>query len=182
MASLNGVTIKNLKQFMSHEGPMWQGNIYLGNKKIGFWSNDSHGGPDEFFMESKYSGLKLMKEFARLKPECEYIPEEIFMEELLELILREKEYKKMVKRGFEAVLFISDSYHYYQIGLTMEEKHLSDQEVYERKKKTVTEIKKKLQKESDKKKHELKIFRRLDDFVIGEPIKLSDILIDTPRN
>lgn len=48
MASLNGVSIKNLKLYRGHEGePLYQGNVYLDGKKVGFWSQDAWGGPDE---------------------------------------------------------------------------------------------------------------------------------------
>lgn len=39
MASINGLTIKGLKQFVGHEGEtLFQGNLYLNGDKIGFWS------------------------------------------------------------------------------------------------------------------------------------------------
>ena len=56
MASINGITVKAIKEFRGHDGePLAQGNLYLNNKKIGFWSQDSWGGPDHFQLEPQYN-------------------------------------------------------------------------------------------------------------------------------
>ena len=62
MASLNGVSLKNLKTYAGHEGePCMQGSVYYNGKKLGFWSQDGHGGPDRFdFNENE---LKYINEF-----------------------------------------------------------------------------------------------------------------------
>ena len=45
MASINGVSIKAFKKFRGHEGEEpYQGNVYYNGKKLGFWSQDAHGG------------------------------------------------------------------------------------------------------------------------------------------
>ena len=45
MASINGVSIKAFKKFRGHEGEeLYQGNVYYNGKKLGFWSQDAHGG------------------------------------------------------------------------------------------------------------------------------------------
>lgn len=43
MASINGLTVKKLKYFEGKEGAAAQGDLYLGNKKIAFWSQDANG-------------------------------------------------------------------------------------------------------------------------------------------
>lgn len=44
-----GYWIKNMKIFKGHEGePCIQCSVYKGNKKIGFFSEDSWGGPAQF--------------------------------------------------------------------------------------------------------------------------------------
>ena len=54
MASLNGVTIRNFKGFRGHEGePLWQGSVYHNGRKLGFWSQDAHGGSDNYDFNSK---------------------------------------------------------------------------------------------------------------------------------
>ena len=63
MAQINGVTVKALKTFYGHEGePVFQGNLYLGNKKIGFWSQDARGAiVDDVILERDYSEMALRK-------------------------------------------------------------------------------------------------------------------------
>lgn len=53
MAKIYGVKIKNLKTFHGHEGDCAQGSLYMDGKKIGFWSQDSCGGPDDFDVSKK---------------------------------------------------------------------------------------------------------------------------------
>lgn len=48
VASINGVSIKKLKFFIGQEGGCFQGDVYLDGKKLGFWSQDQWGGPDNF--------------------------------------------------------------------------------------------------------------------------------------
>lgn len=176
MASLNGVSIKNMKSFRTHEGPMWQGSLYLNNIKIGVWSNDSTGGEDIFDLyREQYDTDKLIKELVRLKPECRYLAEEVFMMELVELTLLEKEYKKIKKQGSDIVLEISDSYTFFPIGLPKEDKGLSDEEIIEKEKDTINKYKLKLNKETERIKHEIRIYRSLNDFIIGDPIDINRI-------
>ena len=51
-----GYWIKNLVNFKGHEGePLFQCTVYKDGKKIGFFSEDSHGGPARFDgIERKY--------------------------------------------------------------------------------------------------------------------------------
>ena len=49
MASIKGIELKNIKTFRGVEYPVnYQGNIYYNGKKLGFWSQDSWGGPDSY--------------------------------------------------------------------------------------------------------------------------------------
>lgn len=49
MSSINGIKIKNLKEYRGHEWESCaQGDLWDGNTKLGFWSQDSWGGPDEY--------------------------------------------------------------------------------------------------------------------------------------
>lgn len=40
MASINGISLKAAKCYESMDGPIWQGNIYVGTKKVAFWSQE----------------------------------------------------------------------------------------------------------------------------------------------
>lgn len=48
VASINGVSVKKLNFFIGNEGGCFQGDVYLDGKKLGFWSQDFWGGPDNF--------------------------------------------------------------------------------------------------------------------------------------
>ena len=105
MASINGVSIKSLKTFASHDGcACLQGMVYLNGKRLGLWSQDAWGGPDRFeFRESVLDEqLNSYKETNRVKPEYKDIFNlEMFLYELVKLADREKEYKKSFKKGYQ---------------------------------------------------------------------------------
>lgn len=44
MANINGLSIKKVRSFVGPEGHIYQGDLYLGKKKIAFWSQDANGG------------------------------------------------------------------------------------------------------------------------------------------
>ena len=62
MANINGLSIKKVRSFVGPEGHVYQGDLYLGKKKIAFWSQDANGGiEDHLTMEPEYSEAKLRK-------------------------------------------------------------------------------------------------------------------------
>lgn len=61
MANIRGISIKTVKHFIGTEGPAYQGNIYIGSKKVAFWSQDGNGGPDWFDMMNGFSKKKLVE-------------------------------------------------------------------------------------------------------------------------
>ena len=70
MASINGLTVKKLKYFEGREGTAAQGNLYLGNKKIAFWSQDADGCvEDNLDMEPGYSETRLRQAIIAAHPE-----------------------------------------------------------------------------------------------------------------
>lgn len=49
---MKGITVKNLKNFKGHEGePLIQGNLFMDGEKIGWFSDDSWGGPMAFHID-----------------------------------------------------------------------------------------------------------------------------------
>ena len=58
MASINGISLKAIKSFEGMEGTAWQGNVYVGTKKVAFWSQDGNGGTDWFDMMNDFSKKK----------------------------------------------------------------------------------------------------------------------------
>ena len=61
MANIRGISIKAVKHFIGTEGPAYQGNVYIGSKKVAFWSQDGNGGPDWFDMMNGFSKKKLVE-------------------------------------------------------------------------------------------------------------------------
>ena len=134
MAKIKGIEIKSLKKFKGREwDENYQGNIYLNGKKIGFWSQDSHGGCDIFDFDDKESREKFIKvvkdyydsnpykiyynmtleEFmAGKEPELQhyddmYEPHDMFMSELLNLTLDEKLFKTKIKKGYATIVMFN---------------------------------------------------------------------------
>ena len=62
MASLNGITVKNLKSIDGPEDIVWTGKLYLDDVMIGVWSNDYYGGPDHFELLPGYDQEKLKEQ------------------------------------------------------------------------------------------------------------------------
>ena len=118
MASINGVTIKNLKSFRDHEEcPIFQGDIWIDGKNGGFWTQHMFNGADIFASTS--TNLEIEKRaqqfsdgYPKSAPFAEYQSSpDNFMDELVKLILDEKAYKKCVKKGFKTSIFATDGYH-----------------------------------------------------------------------
>ena len=112
MASLNGVSIRNLKTFNGHEGePLYQGSIYNNGTKLGFWSQDAHGGCDNFDFNETAIEIPFLawKSSLRGSRYYEYLEIGSFMAVVAGLVDLEKEYKKMVKKGYPVVCYSIDT-------------------------------------------------------------------------
>ena len=154
MASIYGVTIKNLKKFMGHESPCFQGNVYLDGKKLGFWSQDSWGGCDNYeFDENILSGaVETYKASDMLPDEYRSIAgTDTLMFEIVELLETQKHFKAAVKKGYSVLTEI-------KAGVTVtyisSVKELTEEEILEEKKKIGSE------------KAMVRVFRTPDDFEI----------------
>lgn len=107
MASIKGISFKNLKKFKDHENiDIYQGNICFNGIKKGFWSQDNWGGPDRFDFDTKELD-EVAKEF--------YGPNSIYgldclLYEILVLADYEKQYKKAVKAGYASIVIMTDGY------------------------------------------------------------------------
>ena len=187
MASINGITVKGLKPFKDHEGlTIYQGNVYLGSKKLGFWSQDFMSGEDTVSFDMAYSEGRLNREIARLNPHKamhgnNYKGEpytikydlSLLMYDLIRLADYEKKFKKAAKEGYAMLLLATDGYHETWWRLPAGLAKLSDTAILERMSADIREAQMGFFKN---KEHEVMIYRSLEDFNIGEPIKLEDIL------
>lgn len=187
MASINGLSLKKVKTFRGHEGePCFQGDLYLGKTKIGFWSQDSWGAiMDNIDMEPGYSEQLLRNQICALNKDkeihgvsmsggpytIEYDIEQL-MTAYLDLADNEKSFKSAVKNGYAGTLVLSDSFHVLTWKLPKEYTELDDESL---KKATSSHIRKAEEKMFKNEEKTIKIYRSLDDFNIGTAIKLEDI-------
>lgn len=192
MASINGITVKALKQFRGHEGePLYQGNIYLGNKKIGWWSQDSWGGCDNIYLDQPYNITKLENTVKCLNLHrrqtftrgdnsiytLDYSLDTLFGD-LMSLQEDEKEFKKAIKNGFAGLLLVTDGYKIFGWNLAKPTMEMSNEEILVNFNKKIEDGKRqnKFFAEDGYIKHEVKIYRSIDDFNVGRAINLNDIM------
>lgn len=192
MASINGISVKSVQKFLGHEGePLFQGNLYLNGKKIGFWSQDSHGGPDNFMLDEGWKQEKLLddvvkamnseKAFQGGTDENPFVMEyglEFLMADLLVLVNDEKEYKKAVKNGYTGIMVATDGYHETVWQLPAAYTSLSDEALLAKMNSALKEVKVSFFPEDKFTKHSVKVYRSLKDFVVGEPIDLAGKSVD----
>lgn len=189
MASINGLSVKGMKEFLGHEGePLCQGNLYLNDKKIGFWSQDAHGAIcDNFIMENGYSESLLRDMVKKVNADKAHMagPEnnrflleyslDFLMGDYISLHEDEKLYKNAVKKGYAGVAVVSDGYHVVSITLSLPDLYRTDDELLSKFNELICNAKKTFFKEDEYTKHTVKFYRAPEDFVVGEPIQLKDI-------
>jgi hypothetical protein len=129
MAKINGIELKNVKNFRGHEGEdLIQGDVYYKGKKVGYYSQDAWGGMDIFDLDynldtktrmeitditRNYIGGKLFKKIDDLYNEKYKVNfhyeqkgyEYLFMD-LLQLLEHEKWYKKFSKKWNQNTIYI----------------------------------------------------------------------------
>lgn len=182
MAKIYGVELKAVKRFVGHEGYCYQGNVYKDGKKVGFWSQDSRGGCDEYgfdtsILDEVITKMKMSPYYKKhfIEPEhlktnipidqlYEFLDEDTLMNDLINLREEESIYKKYAKQGYPITVIITDGYHLFAIAFTEEagedyiEKKIEEIKTTETKKGTFF-----------KNAHiETKVYRSLEDFVVVE--------------
>ena len=196
MASINGLTVKKLKYFEGKEGAAAQGDLYLGNKKIAFWSQDANGCiEDNLDMEPGYSEQKLRQAIIAAHPEKheEKIAQngepytldyelESLMTDLLSLMVTEKAWEQAIKAGYVGLFKIADGFHYKTWYLS--------KWLYESGARTVEDVKARIPKrqldralDSMFKNERLKesVFWSKEDFVIGTSLELGSVMRDAAK-
>lgn len=186
MAVINGLSIKCLKQFRGHEGePVFQGDLYLNGKKLGSWSQDSYGGPDNFMLDGGRKQVRVLDDIVKgMYPEkarsfgteenpivIKYGLESLIVD-LLDLMHDEKTFKKAVKNGYDGTLVVTDGYHECCWQLPATYTALSDEVLLGKFGAALRNAKESFFPEDEFTKHQVKIYRSLKDFVVGEPIVL----------
>ena len=174
MASINGISLKAMKSFEGMEGTAWQGNVYVGTKKVAFWSQDGNGGTDRFDMMNDFSKKKLvesMKPYVDQKSIKLKIIDESFMYNLLWLNQTEKEFKKALKKGYKAMLEVTDGFHVTNY-LYPDVPNCTAEALFMRIK---DDIKDKFFKNEEISYH---LYKGLEDFCIGGQLRPEDIQKD----
>ena len=122
MASINGVEVKNLNHFKGHEGETClQGNVYLNGKKLGFWSQDSWGGPDLFeFDETLLDEARLQfgegfEETYEHKRACDAL--EVFLVTAAWVKRLESEMNRTFRKGYSVTIFLTDGFHEFRLSI-----------------------------------------------------------------
>jgi len=97
MAKINGFEFKGITTFKGHDGMLlFQANIYENGKKIGFFSEDAWGGEERIeLIERDHEKEKTFREIAF---------------HLIQLHDAQKDYKKALKKGYDTLAVIGDTY------------------------------------------------------------------------
>ena len=185
MASINGISIRGMKTFKGHEGePLCQGTLCLNGKKIGFWSQDSWGGPDNVQLDPGYDERLLNEVVHNLNLDKDYHGKaqvdgrEFVLEYNLERLMGdyvplyedEKVYKNALKKGYAGVVVASDGYHQVSWALGASFMSLGDDELLKALESDINNAKNSFLKENEYTQHTVKIYRSPGDFIVGEPI------------
>lgn len=193
MASMNGISIKGLQKFLGHEGePLFQGTLYLNGKKLGFWSQDSHGGADNFMFEGGWKQeLAVDNAVKAMYPEKaihgkardgrDYVIEyglEFLLTDLLELMDDEKAFKKAVKSGYAGIMVATDGVHVTAWQLPETYTALSDEALMAKMGPALNNAMQSFFPEDDFRKHSIKVYRSLKDFTVGFPLRLNEKSVD----
>ena len=196
MASINGLTVKKLKYFEGKEGAAAQGDLYLGNKKIAFWSQDANGCiEDNLDMEPGYSEQKLRQAIIAAHPEKheEKIAQngepytldyelESLMTDLLSLMVTEKAWEQAIKAGYVGLFKIADGFHYKTWYLS--------KWLYESGARTVEDVKARIPKRQldraldsmfNNERLKESVFWSKEDFVIGTSLELGSVMRDATK-
>jgi len=106
MAKIYGIELKGVTRFKGHEGePLTQGNIYMDGKKVGYYSDDFHGGPINLQIDEPYKE-KFYKIVHAHIGEDKFMADEIFIEDLVNLGEFEKDFKRAMKKGYKAMMVV----------------------------------------------------------------------------
>ena len=110
MAIIKGFQLKAIKKFRGHEGePLRQANLYFNNKKVGFVSEDAHGGYPIIDVDNTKEWQEVAEEYLAEHPEeTTFSPPEFLFYELFDLSENESEFKKAVKKGYTMIAIFDE--------------------------------------------------------------------------
>ena len=183
MASINGLSLRNIRQWVGREGPACQGSLYLGDTKICFWSQDGNGGMDIYdferiFSKEKFNNVideiyqdkKYSYTFGNEEREMKY-DVDLLMIDIVELEEKEQDFKKYCTRGYKGIAIVSNWRVRQLYPLTSEDILLNDNEL---KGKLSFKINKFVE-ENGKDELKVEFFRDKKDFHIGKEIDVKNL-------
>lgn len=109
MCSINGVSLKNVRDFSDHENlAVFQGDVYIDGKFAGTWSQDFHGGDDVFHFDTNELS-KRAKKFSEGVPVHKDIFEilDCFIYCVLQLQWDEDFFKELVTTSSKSIAIIN---------------------------------------------------------------------------
>lgn len=168
MASIKGITIKNIKKFIGTDGEGYQGNIYKDNKKIGIYSDYADGAEPIIHYLSKEiekTITKIIEEYYENgEEETLLIPAaERFYAELKDLIENEKIFKKTIEKGYSWIITADISFK----KILESESPLPLSETYQVPRKYANEkdLQEILKDIKEKGLDDVKVYKSLNDFI-----------------
>ena len=136
MASINKISLKNVKTFPDHEGcRIAGGDVWYNGKKLGHWQQDYYCGPDNYDFDERV----LQKEVEAYKQSG--LVEEMFrdvagLDSLLDDLLHQFWWiylalvGKYFKQGYRTVIFFSDGYHFTYLWTQRDKKSALDSDLF----------------------------------------------------
>lgn len=102
MATINGVGVRNIKEFVGHGGePLLQGSVYYKGRRLGNWSQDFSGGSDIMDFDESVLEESVLKVVSTLSGELsEYYSVLSLLLDVATVANMAKEYKYYEGRGY----------------------------------------------------------------------------------
>lgn len=185
MASINGLSIRNLTTFQGHDdATYYKGDLFLGEEMIGKWSEDPWCGPDHIDLFPQYSEQRLNDVLTRhnqdriQKTEQEYgfTPSgykiEHFAGDFILLRHEEQYFHEALRDGYHAVLFLHIGSTHYRWDLDEEYAKMPNEEIL---RSLEPDIKDALNKHGGQ-RHKIRIYRSLEEFEQGLTINSAEIV------
>lgn len=178
MAKLNGLHLKCLKKIRGREGEAYQGDLYLNNKKIAFWSQDCDGCLiDTLIMEQDFSEEKLRQQikniYADIEQKSDYELEHVLYD-LVSLTILEKEVRKNAKKGYPVTVVVYSDYEFSCFGCKRKNADDTESDIKYYQEKHIKELEHEINKNATY-SLQCQVFFDNSDFSFGKSVELEKI-------
>lgn len=117
MASIKGLSVKKVVTFQGMDGQGTQCDVYYLGKKVGFYSDMGDGGEAQVDVTKEV--VEIFRDYEVRDPEYHFKGVEWTILDVLELSDYAKAFKSKVKKGFNALIVVKNSYQTYTVGVRM---------------------------------------------------------------